>query len=106
MEAPLPDAKSLKEHYAWRKRVNKSLPKLADRVFTLRSRFYSGCGFHYGMEKNLGRAIAQNNDYDSHLTWDRMILEKVILEQLYQSVKEAEKSADELKGKYEDEKSE
>ncbi len=102
MEAPLPDKKSLKEHYAWRKRANRQLPKIAERVFALRKRFYSGCGFHYGMERELGKAIAMVNDFTSVLTLDKIVLEKIVVEALFKNVKEAEKSADELKGQYDE----
>ena len=94
------DSKEAKKHYAWRKRVKKNLPALAERVFALRKKFYAGCGFHYELEKNLGKVIAMMNDFGTILTIEREILEECLVGELNRSVKEAENSAKQLdKGK-------
>lgn len=49
---------------AWRDQMKDSLPELAKRVFALRDKFYTGCGFHYGLECSLGRVIAGINNHD------------------------------------------
>lgn len=48
----------------WRKKVAVELPDLAARIFALRDKGYPGCGFHWGMEKELGYVICKVNDYD------------------------------------------
>jgi hypothetical protein len=41
------------------------VPELCARVFALRKTGYWGCGFHWGMEKDLGYLMNRLNDYDS-----------------------------------------
>ena len=52
---------------AWRKKVNKRIPEVAAKVFSFRKVCYTGCGFHWSLEKSLGNLIACINDYDSPL---------------------------------------
>lgn len=74
----------------WRKRALKNLPTLAQRVFTLRTRHYPGCGFHWAMERTLGNVLAVFNDYDSPFTVARQIGAEIALEGLYRDVAKAE----------------
>lgn len=86
----------LKRFYAWRQRVNKHIPVLASRIFELRNRFYVGCGFHYGLEGELGSVIRQLNDFDNHYDLCKQIVLEIYVEQLFSRVKKAEKSAKQL----------
>jgi hypothetical protein len=92
--------KSNKEFTDWRQAEADKMPALAARVFALRNKMYTGCGFHWGMERDLGVIIARLNDYDTdyyHGTeaLARQIGLEVHLEQLYKHVEQAEKSAEE-----------
>lgn len=64
-EAELYEHNSIKKYTKWRKRVNKGLPALANRVFALRGTSYLGCGFHYDLERQLGNLISGVNRTDS-----------------------------------------
>lgn len=50
----------------WRDRAAKRLPELSQRVFALRNKSYSGCGFQWSLEKSLGSAIYDIQNYDSY----------------------------------------
>ena len=54
----------LKKFNKWRKEIGKILPELASRVFALRLVGYAGCGFHWGLEKDLGYIIVMMNNFD------------------------------------------
>lgn len=90
----------LKKFDAWRKAQNATVPALAARVFALRGRMYAGAGFHWGMERHLGKVLALLNDFDSHEFYApgahplalRIGL-KVSLEMLRRDVSAAERSA-------------
>lgn len=60
----LQERQELKKFNEWRKEIGKTLPELASRVFALRKVGYTGCGFHWSLEKNLGYIIATMNDFD------------------------------------------
>jgi len=79
--------------YRWMRRTARSLPMLAQRIFALRDIAYAGCGFHYALEHDLGRAFCMFNDYVSPMTTSRMITMEVHMEELYREVKKAEVSA-------------
>lgn len=85
----------------WRQRVIERLPTLATRVFALREKFYMGCGFHWGLEKELGTVISRLNNYDENYYHgqegisNRVILE-VTVEGLHKRLREAEDSAVEM----------
>lgn len=57
--------RELKEFNKWRKKVGKTLPDLAFRVFALRDKGYMGCGFHWYVEKELGYIISVMNDFNN-----------------------------------------
>jgi hypothetical protein len=84
-----------KEFREWRRRLNAGLPELAARIFALRGRTYSGCGFHYGLECDLGQVLAAVNDYTRTFDLAAQIGLSVQSEMLHQSVARAEASADE-----------
>lgn len=90
MNQRLLDHQKASAHYAWRKEINKTLPELASRVFALRQGGYSGSGFHYNMEKTLGRVIAMVNNYDDPLELHTPITDKVIYEGLIEDIQKAE----------------
>lgn len=88
--------KESKEFNAWRDRAIEQLPALADRVFKLRKSVYSGCGFHYAIEKTLGFLLWKLNDFDSYpLDIREMVahhlIMKVHLNGLFKDVIKAEK---------------
>lgn len=78
---------------AWRKRAARNMPALATRIFALRDKMYQGCGFHWCMERDLGRLIARLNDYDSPFDAAQRLGTEVALEMLYREVKGAEETA-------------
>jgi hypothetical protein len=80
-------------HYEWRERVNAHLPKLSARVFALRSKPYRGCGFHYGLERQLGNLIARMNDHDNEITFSIKLRDELGLEFLLRGLLRAEFSA-------------
>ena len=92
--------KENKKFDAWRNRANKGMPELAHRVFALRNKFYTGCGYHYGLEYELGRCIARLNDFGmstaNYYHGDDAIFNqiaiKVIVESLYKQVGDIEKN--------------
>ncbi len=80
---------------AWRNKCRDAMPELARRVFALRHRMYTGAGFHWAMEKELGSVIAMLNDFDRHFGMSTEIVLKVRVQGLYKDVAKAEQSADE-----------
>jgi len=84
---------SIKEFTKWRRRVNKSLPALANRIFALRGTGYKGCGFHYDLERQLGNLISGVNRTDREafeLTY-RIALE-ILCTCLYKDITKIENS--------------
>jgi hypothetical protein len=82
----------------WAKRANKRVPEIAGRVFCLRHVSYMGRGFHYGMERRLGKILVKINDYDDcpckpERVFLLRISMKVALRSLFEEVVAAEKSA-------------
>jgi len=85
------ERKERKRFDKWRERVRKNLPKITARVFALRKAFYTGCGFQWGVEKNLGQVICQVNDFEHNYYHgpDAMasrILLKILVESLHREV--------------------
>lgn len=62
--------RNLKKFNKWRKEIGKNLPYLANRVFALRKVGYTGCGFHWSLEKDLGYIIHMVNDFDPKMPKD------------------------------------
>lgn len=91
-QTPLPDEMAT-AHYAWREQVNQHLPDIAARVFALRAKAYRGCGFHYGLERELGYVLARMNDYETPLTFFATMVEKVRTKGLVRQLIRAEFSA-------------
>lgn len=79
-------------HYAWRRRVARNLPDLCARVFALRGKPYAGSGVHYSMEHALGTVMRLVNDYSSRLDVANVIIDEVIVEELYRTIVKAEMS--------------
>lgn len=63
-DSELYEHNSVKKYIKWRQRVNKGLPSLANRIFSLRGTGYMGCGFHYDLERQLGNLISGVNRTD------------------------------------------
>lgn len=84
----------------WAKRANKRISELAGRIFCLRNVRYMGWGFHYGMERRLGKILVAINDYDDcPVEPAKMFLKRISLRvamrELFSRVVAAEKSAKE-----------
>ena len=83
-----------------RTRARNAMPGGAVRVFALRKKAYPGYGFHHSMEKRLGKCSAGVNDLEDASMYhgDRedvianQIVLKVIVEELFKRVAEAERS--------------
>jgi len=82
-----------KKYRKWQHRVRAGLPKLASRVFALRAVSYPGYGFHYGMERSLGRVIALVSDYGRYLDAADIVIDQIVVADLYRDVAKAEASA-------------
>lgn len=63
-EELLRERKEDRKFEKWRKGVNAHLPNLSQRIFALRGILYQGCGFHYDLERQLGRVIMEINNYN------------------------------------------
>ena len=81
-------------------RARNAMPGVAVRVFALRNKSYPGYGFHYGMESSLGKCINWLNNLEDasmyhgdreNVIANRIVL-KVIVEELFKRVAEAERS--------------
>lgn len=81
-----------KAHREWRRSVAAQLPDLTARTFALRGKMYMGCGFHYALEKTLGKVISMAND-DGPLDIHTAIIDEVIFEGFVKDLGEAEASA-------------
>lgn len=84
-----------KKYTAWRNKVNERLPNISCRVFELRKKFYSGCGFHYGLEALLGKVIHMINNYDMNCYHgiegiSNQIINRVLVEELFNKVQKIE----------------
>lgn len=100
------------EYEVWREMARNTLMiNLAPRIYNLSNCFYMGCGFHYSLEKDLGKqinnlAIGYNNinmnDFDRiDDIYASIMINQVNFEILCEGVIEAEYSARELKNKQE-----
>lgn len=88
---------SIKKYTKWRKRVNKGLPALANRVFALRGTGYIGCGFHYDLERQLGNLISGVNRTDREaFDFTFRIAMKILCTGLYKDITRIE---DEIRNK-------
>ena len=74
----------------WRERVRNKLPELASRVFALRNKGYTGCGFGWAIEKDLGYIIRSVSNFDSYPDWMEQTLIKVVTESLYKDLNRIE----------------
>jgi hypothetical protein len=89
-----------REFKAYLKGIAARLPELSARTFALRDKMYSGCGFHWSLERSLGKLIVAANDYENGDYWkegrDGMaarIMVEVGFETFIESLEEFEKSA-------------
>jgi hypothetical protein len=85
-----------RNHRAFLDECNEQLPELAAYVFSLRTTSYMGCGFHYGLEKQLGHMIKMCNDYDRVLDISTQIIDQVLWEGF---IKDVNRIKDELANK-------
>ena len=81
----------LKEWLDGREVIKESLPDLSLRVFALRNKFYTGCGFHYTLESSLGWLMTTLNSFDNEY---RKVWEQIIWDVKYRSFMENLESAE------------
>lgn len=81
----------MKKYIAWRKRVNSHLPDLMGRVFALRDKHYSGCGFHYSLESLAGKVLHLVNTQDIERDVAGQLIDEILVEDLFRRVAQAEK---------------
>jgi hypothetical protein len=87
----LQNTHEIKKFNKWRKNIGKTLPELATRVFNLRRKGYTGCGFHWGLEKDLGWVISTMNNFDkSYLDWNLRLIVEVVYEHFIGRLEEIE----------------
>jgi hypothetical protein len=85
-----------RNHREFLEKCNEQLPELANYVFSLRKVSYMGCGFHYGLEKQLGNMIKICNDYDRTIDIATAIIDQVLWEGF---IKDINRIKDELANK-------
>lgn len=81
-----------KRHLEWRRSITKGLPEIAMRVFALREKMYRGCGFHYSLERTLGRVIAFANTVDDEPSFSATITDQMAYETLLEHLTASETS--------------
>lgn len=87
----LQNERELKKFNKWRKDIGKTLPELSTRVFNLRRKGYTGCGFHWSLEKDLGWVISVMNNFDrSYRDWVTRITVEVKYECFIKQLEEIE----------------
>jgi len=87
----LQNSRETKKFNRWRKDIGKTLPELSTRVFNLRGTGYTGCGFHWGLEKDLGKIISTMNDFDrSYSDWSLRQTVEVVYECFIERLEEIE----------------
>ena len=87
----LQNAREIKEFNKWRKDIGKILPELATRAFNLRRKGYTGCGFHWSLEKDLGQVISTMNNFDkSYRDWNLRQTVEVVYECFIEQLEEIE----------------
>jgi len=91
------ESKERREYRDWMRRTAMAMPELAARVFALRGKPYMGSGFHWSMERSLGRAIASVNDYEGKVwhgkeAFANRLTAQICVESLFESVAKAEQS--------------
>jgi len=90
----------LRKFNEWRKEIGKTLPELASRVFALRKKGYMGCGFHWGLEKDLGWVILTMNNFDkSYRDFATRISVEVVYECFIERLEEIENEISQRAGK-------
>jgi hypothetical protein len=75
-----------------RRELRKKLPAAAKRVFALEGVTYEGCGFYYGLVKDIGGLLFRVNDFDRPYPADRLVLDEVIYEDLIERLDRIEAS--------------
>lgn len=87
----LQEIQELKKFNKWRRNIGKILPELATRVFNLRRKGYTGCGFHWSLEKDLGWVILTMNNFDkSYRDFATRISVEVVYEHFIEHLEEIE----------------
>lgn len=72
--------------------IQEAMPALMARVFALRTRSYSGNGFHWSLERRAGKLLAAANDYDEFNEESFLIL-KMSFRNFLLDIERAEASA-------------
>jgi hypothetical protein len=78
----------------FKRKVYKRIPDLANRIFALRNRLYSGCGFSYELDQHLGELIkctAANYWPKENTYHSGFIAVELLAKCLFQEVAEIEK---------------
>jgi hypothetical protein len=81
------DRERQRDFERWQKKAKPYLPDLARRVFALRDKMYSGCGFHYVLEARLGGVIHSLNHIGrERLDYIERLAERMHIEMNFQSL--------------------
>ena len=75
-----------------RRELRKAIPELGRRIFDLGGKHYNGCGFHWGLEYELGCLLKGLNNFDAPMTEIRFSILQSCYRSLVASVEKAEKS--------------
>lgn len=86
------DYDAWKRHLEWRRSIAKGLPEIAMRVFALREKMYRGSGYHYSLERTLGKVIAFANTVDDEPSFSATITDEITYEFLQKNLTAAEAS--------------
>lgn len=75
------ERKDRRKFNRWRQKAKRRLPEISQRVFDLRGVGYTGCGFHWSLEKTLGYVINRLNDYDEG--WHKELIERISIQVIF-----------------------
>lgn len=76
-----------------RKALLGKLPHLAQRVFALGGKHYTGFGYHWSLVKSMGYLLHKVSDFDSKYTPEDQASMEVVYEDLLERVRMAEASS-------------
>jgi hypothetical protein len=78
------------EVHELREKLSVKLPDLAIRIFALRGKHYSGCGFHYSLVASIGGLLDRMNRPDRNYGLEDVLTDEVIFDGLIERVAEIE----------------
>ena len=90
---PILPEESRKQYRAWQRAVAADLPALAQRLFGLRGKPFSGHGMRYQLEKSFGKVVVAVSSIDRVPTLSESLINQVIYDGFLEDLAAAEASA-------------